>query len=348
MCWTSNTNPFFYDVAKCYVRDKQNVYSGVDGCVNGGTGDNDSSVQCVNTIMNNTVRSGKPIISTKPPTGVAADAAWTEQLYKDFIVNLSGGVSGYPLEMFFNSVSQLIADNESAGSSSKFFRPDSLRVIVFVTDEDDQSTTLGTTQVTPDDHYDWTCNWKTVGGHTYRLQVCPKPANVIPVSTFKQSLDTFFLGLDGKTEGNPNYFITTITPTSGNVVKQLHDELGENANSYGAVSSDYPTRLFALADAVGNGSLKMEITSNDYSPILDAIGQTVVTKKNRFKLRFQPTGKQDLMVSVKHSTGTLVRIPDSDYEIEGFEIVVTNDDIMLGLSDSDRIVIDYQPSSLNE
>ena len=348
MCWTSNTNPFFYDVAKCHVRDNQNVYTGVEGCVNGGTGDNDSSVQCVNTIMNNTVRSGKPIISTKPPEGVAADAAWTEQLYKDFVVNLSGGVSGYPLEMFFNSVTQLIADNEAASSNSKFFRQDSLRVIVFVTDEDDQSTTLGTTQVTPDDHYNWSCDWKTVGGHTFRLQVCPKTGTSVSVAGFKQSLDTFFRTLDGKADGNPNYFITTITPTSGTVLKTLHDELGEDTGSYGAVSSDYPSRFFELVDLVGNGSLKMEITSNDYAPILEAIGQTVVTKKNRFKLRFQPTGKSDLLIYVKHATGTLVRIPDEDYEIDGFEIVLTNDELTLSLTDSDRIVIDYQPSSLDQ
>lgn len=352
MCWSSNSNPFFYGVAQCYVRDKQDVYSGVDNCVNGGTGVLDSSVQCVNTIMNNTVRSGKAIISTKPPEGTTADEAWSEQLYKDFLVNLSGGVSGYPYEMFFNSISQLLADNEASTSTSKFFRPGALRVIVIVSDEDDQSTNFPTdgTQTTPDAQYNFTtnCPWKTVDGHTYRRQACPKPEKIRAVSDFKAQLDTFFRDLDGDPSGDPNYFVTTISPTTGTAVKALQDEMGEDANSYGSVSSDYGTRLAEFVDSVGNGSLSMEITSSDYSPILDAIGRTVLTKKNRFKLRFQPTSENDILLYVKHADGSQDRVVNEDYEISGFEVIITNDTLLLSLSDTDRIVVDYQPASLNE
>jgi len=352
MCWTSISNPFFYGVAQCHVRDQQDVYTGVDNCVEGGTGDLDSSVQCVNTLMNNTVRTGKPIISTKPPEGVDADAAWSEQLYRDFVVNLSGGVSGYPYEMYFNSISQLIADNEAAGSDSKFFRADALRVIVIVTDEDDQSTVLpaATTQITPDSQYDFgaSCPWQTVGGHTYRRQACPKPAKIRSVASFKTELDTFFRTLDGDPTGDPNYFVTTISPTDGVSVKALQDEMGESGGGYSSVSSDYGTRLFEFVDAVGNGSLKMEIRSSDYSPILDAIGQTVLTKKNRFKLRFQPTSEDDILIWVKHEDGSRDQIMNEDFEIDGYEIVIVDNGLLLSLRDSDRIVIDYQPASLNE
>ncbi|MEO5668026.1 MAG: hypothetical protein ABIR96_08205 [Bdellovibrionota bacterium] len=351
LCWTSTTNPFFYGVAQCYVRDKETTYSGVDNCVAGGTGILDSSVQCVNTLMNNTVRSGKAIISTKPPEGTLADAAWTDRLYKDFVVNLSGGVSGYPYEMFFDSISQLLKDNEASDSDTKFFRPGALRVIVIVTDEDDQSTMLPASgQITPDSQYNGStsCEWKTVDSHTYRTQSCPKPDKIRSVASFKDELDTFFRTVDGDPTGDPNYFVTTITPKTGSALQSLHDEMGEAGGSYGSVSSDYGTRLFEFVDSVGNGSLKMELTSSDYSPILDAIGQTVLTKKNRFKLRFEPTSEDDILIKIVHADGSETRVTNDQFEIDGFEIVVTDDALLLSLTDTDRIVIDYQPSSLNQ
>jgi hypothetical protein len=347
MCWTSNSNPFFYGVSQCFIRDQQNNYQGPDNCVNGGEGILDSSVQCVNTLMNNTVRSGKPIISTQPPAGVAADEAWTEQLVRDFMVNLSGGVSGYPLEKYFSSIRQLITDNEAPSSDSKFFRPDSLRVIVIVTDEDDQSTNFPSSQITPDDQYSWNCPWKNVDGHVYRLQVCPLEDRVVPVAAFKNEMDDFFRGLDGKPEGDPRYYVVNITPLTGQVVKGLHDEMGENANNYGAVSSDVATRLHEFAALVGNGSVNLEITSADYSQLLDQIGLSLVEKKRRFKLRFRPSRKEDMLAWILKSDGQKNLISYDDYEIEGWEMVITNNSLMLSLSDSDRLVIDYQPGSLD-
>jgi hypothetical protein len=351
ICWTSNSNPFFNGVSQCHVRDQQNVYSGVDDCVaEGGTGVLDSSVQCVNTTMNNTVRSGKPIIETKPPTGVAGNAEWTEQLNKDFMVNLSGGVSGYPMEKFFSSIQQLIADNEAPSSNSKFFRADALRVIVIVSDEDDQSTIFPATQITPDSQYDsnTSCPWKTVGTHTYRLQICPKAADILPVSQFKSELDSFFRTLDGNPDGSPNYFVVSIGPTSGDVLKSLHDEMGEDGSAYGSTSSDYPTRLYEFADAVGNGSLKLEISSNDYSDMLDQIGRTIVQKKNTFKLKFQPSSENDMLVWIIHADGSRQDVSYDDFEVDGYDLVITNDALLLSLTDSDQIFIDYQPGSLDQ
>jgi len=348
MCWTSQTNPFFYGTSQCSVRDKQNQYSGTSGCVLGGTGNNDSSVQCVNTLMNNTVRSGNPIISTMPPEGTPADDAWSDKLYADFVVNLSGGVSGYPLEKHFNSIEQLIADNESESSNSQFFRPNALRIIVIVTDEDDQSTLPSVSQITPDDTYTYTCPWKNVDGHVYRLQLCPQDAKVSPVAPFKESLDAFFLSLDGRTEGNPNYFAVTISPTTGSSLQQLHDDNGENADSYGSVSSDIGTRLFEFTNLVGNGSLNLEITSSDYTPLLDQIGLVLVEKKSRFKLRFKPSQKEDMLVWIVHADNTREQIAYSDFEISGFEMIITNRNLLLSLSSTDRLLIDYQPGSLNE
>jgi hypothetical protein len=356
LCWTSNDNSFFFGVAKCHVRDQQDAYQGVDDCVRGGAGNLDSSVQCVNTIMNNTVRSGKPIISTRPPEGVSANGAWTEQLYKDFLVNLSGGVSGYPLEKYFNSIAQFIADNESASSDTKFFRPDTLRVIVIVTDEDDQSTVLPSpaTQITPDSHYEMdnaNCSWKTVTDedgftHTYRIQVCSKANKVMAVSDFKSQLDTFFLGLDGADATEPGYFVVTITPTTARSLKDLHGELGETGNSYGSVSADVPTRLFAFSDMVGNGSLKLELTSNDYSPLLNSIGRVIVSKKATYSLARAPTSGEDLVVKIKHADGSVTVIPPSKYTVDGRIITITDDDVILGMSATDLVSISYQPKTV--
>jgi hypothetical protein len=350
LCWTSNSNPFFFGVSSCHIRDTESMYSGSEDCVaEGGVGNLDSSVQCVNTLMNNTVRSGKPIIATKPPQGTPADAQWTEQLKKDFLVNLSGGVSGYPLEMIFSSLDQFVTDNEAAASASKFFRKDALRVIIIVTDEDDQSTVFpAAAQITPDSLYDpnASCPFKTVDAHTYRLQLCPKPAQLRSVSAFKDGLDTFFKNLDEQPDAVPNYFVVTITPKTGAVLKQLHDEMGENANSYGSVSSDYGTRLFEFSNSVGNGSINLEITSPDYSDLLDQIGRVVVQKKSRFKLRFQPSREEDMLVWIVHADGSKDLIGYEDIEIDGFDLVITDMDIILGLSDTDRLLVDYQPGSL--
>ncbi len=348
MCWQSGTNPFFHGVSRCHVRDREDLYTGVEDCVNGGNGDLDSSVQCVNTIMNNTVRSGKPIIETKPPEGVPGDGTWTEQLVRDFMVNLSGGVSGYPLERYFNSIEQLLTDNEASGSNTKLFRPDALRVIVIITDEDDQSTVTGSAQITPDSETNAShCNWKTVDGHTYKLQTCPDPSKLRAVAPFKENLDSFFRGLDGDPSGDPNYFVVTISPTTGQVVKQLHDEMGEDAGSYGSASSDVGTRLFELADLVGNGSLRLEITSPDYSQLLDQIGLVLVEKKSRFKLKFRPSAEEDMIVWIVHKNGSRTQIAYDDFTIDGYDLVISNRDLLLSLSDTDKLLVDYQPGSLD-
>jgi hypothetical protein len=344
MCWTSNNNAFFFGISQCHVRDQQDVYSGTANCVLGGTGNMDSAVQCVNTLMNNTVRSGKPIISTKPPEGVPGDAVWTEQIFEDFLVNLSGGVSGYPLEKYFGSIQQLLTDNESAGSNTKFFRPDALRAIVIVTDEDDQSTTYSpTVQITPESQYDPnnSCPFKTVDGHTYRLQICPQTNKLLSVNDFKNQMDSFFRTLDGNPTGDPNYFVVTISPTTGQTVQDLQDLMGENYNS---VSSDYGTRLFAFSDAVGNGSLRLEITNTDYTPMLDAIGQVIVQKKSSFQLQRPPTSQEEMIVWILHADGSTTILSPSQYTISGTTLTITDTDLVLSLTSTDRIYVDYQPS----
>jgi hypothetical protein len=348
ICWPLRSAPFFFGVSDCSVRDHEDLYSGVGNCVQGGTGNLDSDKQCVNTIMNNTVRSGRPIISTRPPAGVAADDAWKQQLYSDFMVNLSGGTSGLGVEKFFNSVEQLITDNES--SSTAFFRPGALRVVIFVSDEDDQSMVFpASTQIIPTWGYDGntSCPWKTVDGHTYRLQICPQASKLLGVSQFKSELDAFFQGVDQSGPGgNPNYFVVSIGPQSGATLQQLHDDFGESGGGYSSVSSDYPQRVSDLVDLVQNRSLKLELTSTDYSPLLDQIGLSIVQNKATFQLSRAATGQEDMFVKILKADGSVVPVSPSQYTIAGTLLTFVDLDFVLALGSDDRISVSYQPRSL--
>src|SRR5690606_30058869 len=54
---------FLNGATLCSVRDDQTVYNGADECISPSPGEK-STVQCVNTAVNDTVRSGNPIIET--------------------------------------------------------------------------------------------------------------------------------------------------------------------------------------------------------------------------------------------------------------------------------------------
>lgn len=254
--------PYFLNgVTLCHIRDNYSAYSGPDLCVNPDLGLGQTSYsQCVNTIQNNTVRSGRAIIETVPPAGVLADGAWTAKLVRDFIINASVGSSGSGSERGLSSVMQLLVDNEVTTNS--FFRPDSLRGIIFLSDEDDQSIQIPSSVpagFSPDWGYKCdvasllanngnsalvngsgglccsnasnhckygsigtTCPTKTVDGFTYKMGICVDPTELIPISTVKTTLDEFFTNLDSsESTGNPNYFIVAITPTSGTSVQSI-------------------------------------------------------------------------------------------------------------------------------
>ncbi len=252
---------FLKGVTQCDIRDKPTANRGVEHCINPDTNAGESSFsECVNTIQNDTVRSGKPIISTVPPKNVAGDATWTQQLVRNFIVNASVGSSGAGSERGFGSLLQLIADNET--SNNPFFRAGSTRGIIFLTDEDDQTFippsplpsgyspnwgyacdqasllanngnsplidgNNGLCCSDPSKHCKYgslgtSCPSKTVDGFTYNLGVCADPTKLLPVETVKQQLDQFFRTLDSApVTQDPNYFVAAITPTTGASVQSI-------------------------------------------------------------------------------------------------------------------------------
>src|SRR5690606_22253380 len=98
--------------------------------------------QCVNTVQNDTVRSGKAIINTKPPQGTPGDQTWRDGLLRDFMLNVTTGSVGHGSERGLGSVLQLIEDNEP--TETALLRAGSIRTIIFVPDDEDQSMTIPT------------------------------------------------------------------------------------------------------------------------------------------------------------------------------------------------------------
>ena len=373
--------PYFLNgVTQCGTRDNPVNYSGPDHCVTPNTGSGESSLsQCVNTIENNTVRSGKAIISTIPPTGTLADANWTSNLQRNFIINASVGSSGSGSERGLSSVLQLLSDNET--TSTAFFRAGSLRGIIFLSDEDDQSIQVPNpvpTGFSPNWGYSCDlsslvtangagatasrcctsgCTWgstgtsctpKTVGTFTYTLGVCVDATKLIPVSTVKSQIDTFFQTLDGSSTGDPNYFTATITPTTGASIQTVQAARNVSDTSLGTfkvVEADRGDRYLALGTLVSGGSLSLDIGASDYSPVLDAIGQEIVQKKSSFTLSRAPTNTEEMAVTIIHADGTTTAVASTQFKLSGATLTFTNQDFVLSLASTDQVSINYQPKT---
>lgn len=331
MCWEKdNMTNFLTSVTQCYKRDdpaNAQYHTGVASCVtpNAGAGESSES-QCVNTHMNNTVHSGKAMIETQPPAGTPADAAWQDQLVRDFMVNVSVSIVGDGSERGMQSVLQFIADNES-DSALKFFRPDSLRLIVFVTDEEDYTMYPDPNQITPTSHYGTTgCRVTDASGVTYGETNCPQPAWWMPVSEIKASFDSFFSGINEPGFDDPNYFVAAIVQKTGTGPRGM--------------------RYVDLVKQVGRGSLEFDIQSADYTPLLDSIGQQILARKASFTLKYEVTNKDWMIVTIEHSDGTTLRLRSDQFEISGRTLTITDLAVVSSLSHLDKVVINYQPSSI--
>ena len=380
--------PFFFKGATdCATRDNQALYNGATHCLNPSPTSGETSLtQCVNTAENDSIHSGKAIISTMPPTGVSADASWSAQLVHDFLINVTTGSAGSGSERGMGSVLQLIQDNET--SPTAFFRPGSLRGIIFISDEEDQTMTLPSAPPAgfrPESQYacdqaslvaangaaritglngfccanpanncfmgsaGTSCPAKTVDGLTYTIGICPVGALLVPVSNIKSQLDTFFKKLDGVTTTDPNYFVASIVPMTGNSIQSLQtarDVDDIKAGSPKMATIDRGDRYIELGTLVGNGSLAMNIADEDYTPILNAIGNAIISKKSTFTLTRAPTGSEDMIVKVLHADGTATIITASQYLIQEKLLVVTDSNLILSLKATDNMFISYQPKTV--
>jgi len=377
---------FLKGVTQCQIRDNPLLSTGPSGCVNPNSQIGQSSLsQCVNTIENNTVRSGRAIISTLPPVGTPADSTWTGQIQNNFTINVSVGSSGSGSERGLSSVLQLLSDNEA--TQSAFFRSNSIRGIIFLSDEDDQSLQIPSplpTGFSPDWGYlcDQTslktqngnsslvdgmgglccsdpthgchfgsrgtsCPSKTVDQFTYTLGICADPTLLIPVGNIKTQIDQFFMNLDGSST-TPNYFVASIVPTSGTSVQNTQsarDSIDSSVGTLKVTEADQSDRYILLGNLVGNGSLAMDISSTDYSPVLDAIGQSIVQKMSAFTLARAPTSIEEMTVTVVHADGSITTVSNTLYVISNKTLTFTDQNFVLSLSATDQISINYQPKS---
>lgn len=370
---------------QCAIRDDQTVNTGVENCLNPGSGES-SITQCVNTVQNDTVRSGRPIIETQPPSGTSGDDAWINDLIRDFTVNITTGSVGQGSERGFSSVLQLISENEV--SETAFFRPGSLRGIIFVTDEEDQSMvnqTGAASTFTPWSDYKCdqagliamngssavtgtnglccsdsaknctygkagtTCSAKIIDGVEWKVSVCAREDLLMPVADMKTQLDQFFLSLDGSEATEANYFVVSIVPLTIQSVQRLQALRDLDDTHVGArrtVAVDRGDRYIELGNQVGNGSLALDIAEDDYSPILEAIGKSIISKKSTFSLGRAPTGEEDMVVLIKHADGSTTKVSRDKYVIEGKFLIINDLDFVLTLASTDEVVINYQPKTV--
>jgi hypothetical protein len=285
----------------------------------------------------------------------------------------------------------MLNDNEATGSATAFFRPGALRVIIFISDEDDQTMSYSNTDESNASFNFWThyqcdlagltannngngrlpanyccaggnCSYGTEGttcpsktiqnsdgsDYTYTISVCPNASLLVPVATIKTELDTFFTNLDGGHGTSPNYFIVTITGLTGDSIQALqavHNIDDANAGAPVLVTADRADRYIDLGTLVGNGSFAMDITSSDYSPILDAIGNEIVQKEGTFTLNYPATSQSQMIVGISHANGTTTIVANNQYTISGTTLTLTDPNLVLSLASTDQLFVNYQPSS---
>ena len=340
--YEKNGNPFTSSVdcksrEALVQRDGKFVFrnSGVSACVNP-TG-RDAISGCVNTALNDTIHSGKPIISTLLPEG-QDEAAWSRQLLQDFIINVSVSTGGSGSERGMSSVLQLLDDNEK--TETRFFRADSKRLIVFLSDEDDGSIHLENAPAGLEPESKLAPKTRIFGGREYTYDKYPRDEDLIAVSEVKDRLDRFFMALDGRND-SPNYAVEAI------VVKELAtlNRLYKKGSSL--FTQDMGTRYMALAKLVGNGSDSMDIGAEDYSPLLDRIGTTVSEGFRIFTLESVPTAGEKLIVKIVRKGKQDLVLAPAQYKLEGKTLTILDDSIVNDLQASDQLVISYEAKRLN-
>lgn len=369
--------PYFLDgQSQCRTRDAATANQGTSHCLTPGL--NETAItQCVNTVQNDTVHSGKAIIETIPPQGRSPDQTWKDELITNFRINITTGSAGHGSERGLSSIIQLLTDNEVTATA--FFRPGSVRGIIIVSDEDDQSIDPGLTQANanPMSYYrcdqqsiidlnggnrnyccaggctfgseGTTCDSKTVGDFSYTVSICPRTDMLLSVSSVKNQIDQFFTGLDGA-GSQPNYFVSVITPLTETSIRELQlartQEDNQVPNSIKTTAVDRGDRYIALANSVGNGSSVMDIGANDYSSFLDSIGRKLVEKRSTFTLKRAPAGTEDLSVKILNISGGIYEIPSSKYIVNDKYLTFTDMNVVLSLTSTDKLLVSYQPKTV--
>lgn len=315
---------------------------------------------------------GGALMSTKSKSG----------LISNFQSRVLVGTQGIYEEHGLDSVEQFLADNELGASTAKLFRKGSQRIIIFLSDENDQSVGRhvgpeprkllysgsyysGKDRATADKilpaHFTIDCP-----GDAYvtgapitastAMTLCMRPGIVEGVDAFKNRLDAFFRKLDGNANGNPNYFVTAIVGQNPATIEALRKNTKERNAETGltVITNEIGTRYLDLVSVAGNGSFAMDIGANDYSPILKKIGleiekRSLVKKtspQTSFTLDRAPDPRERLVVTVELATGKSIVLAASQYHLAGNKLVISDKSLISVLQPGDRITVQYQPSTV--
>jgi hypothetical protein len=156
----------------------------------------------------------------------------------------------------------------------------------------------------------------------------------------------FFIDLDQNT--NSNLTVIGIFPLSSATIKALQDERytqDDKANVIRNAAVDFPTRYLEFINLVGNNSYDLDISSEDYSSILNQIGKKIIEKVGSFTLERPPTSLSEMSVVIKKSNGTTITVSNQFLKLNGKVLTITDEEIVLGLTPEDQILINYQPST---
>ncbi len=307
------------------------------------------------------------------------------QLTSTFRNRVSVGTMGMYEEQGFSSVSQFLADNEKGNSSKKLFRKDSQRIIIFLSDEEDQS--IAPENVGPEPRkllyrgsyytekdpvaadkilpaqFTINCPGTTVDGVALApMNVCNRPGLVIGVDRFKTSLDTFFKELDGSPMANPNYFVAAIVAKDLSTIQSLRAVSTEkDSQGQPVITHERGNRYLELVSLVGNGSEAMDLGAEDYAPILDKIGLEIVNRsvktifkaQSKFKLERAPDTREKLEATLVKASGEQFVLTADQFKMiddngNGVKNIleITDAKIISALQPGDRISVKYQPATV--
>jgi len=132
------------------------------------------------------------------------------------------------------------------------------------------------------------------------------------VEDIKSDVDLFFSNLDNTSGANPNYFVVSIVALSGQTIQDIQtarDADDTAANAPHMVNTDRADRYIQFGNLVGNGSLALDLGASDYTPILNAIGNSIIAKEGTFKIARAPTSIEGMVVEILHADGTSTASP---------------------------------------
>jgi len=302
-------------------------------------------------------------------------------LLSNFKSRVVVGTKGCYEEHGFDSVDQFINDNENGNSPNKLFRKGSQRVIIFISDEDDQSMgpnvgpeprkllysgsyytginpkkadAILPAQFTINCPGDANERGKPITINT-AMTLCMRPGTAESVASFKGRLDTFFRTLDGNPNGNPNYLVTAIVGKDPAAVTELRQKTQEmNSETHlTVITNEIGTRYLELVNQAGNGSFAMDIAANKYNTILDKIGLEIVNHstvtqtvaKMTYKLDRAPDLHERVIVTVQSASGKTYVLAANQFHVAANQFTITDDSLKTVLQPGDRIRVQYQPST---